>query len=756
MRNYFGSALALLAAGTSSAALAQSSTGTNPASATQAPEAKADTVGVADIVVTAQRRSENSQHVPISISSITNEQLVNVGVVDAIDLGRAVPSLSVQYATGTFTPFIRGIGNPIAVAGNEASVASYVDGVYISRVYADFLPLDYVERVEVLKGPQGTLFGRNSSGGLINIVTRTPSMTPTMESSVSYENYDKVRVQAYLSAGKSGVGALSIQGYYENQGKGWGHNIITGDEIFASRRYGFRTKFVSDFSSSTKITLAAGYVNLLSSAPLGSNPYPGTNQGNPPGFPDAVYDPVGRYDVRGNIDPSTRAHSFDAYGRLDQDLGFANLVTITGYRASIIEPRQDYDYTPIDYFTATLHDRERQFTQEVQLLSNHDSSLSWIVGAYYAHLDSAYFPATFTGLQFGNLFAQIYGRQRVNSYSGFGQATLEVMPKLKLTLGGRYTSDNARVDGRTDISDGQGNVLVPGADQTASKRFAKFTYRGAIEYQVTAETLLYGSVSRGFKSGVFGLLPPDYAAVLPEVVDAYEIGLKTSLLDNRVRFNTALFWSHITDPQVILIDNATVRTLNAGGARTRGIEMEIQAAPARWFNLRLSGTYMDAVYTDFPNAPYTTQNRFLVNGMVPGCSVPATGNLDPANGGNVDYCVGSANGNQLPRAPHFSGNAGFDLTMPVGEGRIVLSPNLSYNSGFFWDADNVLKQKPYALLDATLKYVLPGGHATVRVFGRNITNNAYFTYAAQQAGENGSISLPGAPRTYGVALDMKF
>ncbi len=747
--------MASILAGVASPALAQGAPAANADADGQGDSSVAN-VGVQDIIVTAQRRAESIQRVPISIAAVNSAQLVTAGVQTSLDLQKVVPSLSVQYGTGTFTPFLRGIGNPSAVIGNEASVAAYVDGVYISRLYADFLPIDYLERIEVLKGPQGTLFGRNSTGGLINYITRTPTIEPTLETSLSYESFRTVNARAYAAGGIAGLGALSVTASYRNQDKGWGRNVVTGNEIFRGRRGQLRGKFVSDFSETTKITLSAGYAYTSNSDPLSANAFPGTTVGNPPGYAPAIYQAVSRYDVRGNIDPHTKATSTDLMGRLDQDFGAVNFVSITGYRKSTISPRQDYDYTPINYFNASLRDRERNFSQEFQILSPDGGALSWIIGGYYAFIDSGYDPAIFSGAQFGGVEARIYGRQKVKSLAGFAQATIEVVPDLKVTLGGRYTRDRARVIGRTDIALPGGDVIVPGTEQTAADTFKKFTYRAAVDYQASSNVLVYASASRGFKSGVFGLLPPVYTAAQPETVDAYEIGFKSDLLDRKIRVNGALFWSEVSNPQVALIQNATVVTINAGKARSRGAELEVVANPIEGLSVRASGTYLDAKYLDFENAPYTSQNTLLVNGIVPGCTTPATGNTNPANGGNVNVCSGDASGNYLPRAAKFSANFALDYAIPVGEGKVTISPNLSYNSGFYWDSDNNNRQGRYVLVDASIAYSLPGDQMTVRLFGRNLTKNKYFIYASEQGGANGSTALPGAPRIFGVALDSRF
>ena len=741
-------AVMLFASTSPMAALAQ---GTPPSTA----EAS-DPVQVTDIVVTAQRRAQRLQDVPISVTTASADMLKNAGVTNAIDLARVVPSLTIQYATGTYTPFIRGVGNPIAVAGNESSSSTYVDGIYIARVFADFLPLYDVERIEVLKGPQGTLFGRNSTGGLINLITRNPGRDPTFEGSIGYGNYDTKQINAYGSVPLGADAAISVSGFGLHQGDAWGRNVTTGQGVGREEKYGFRSKLVAKLTETTDVTVAAGYVHSWNNFAVAGNAAKGTTQGNPPGFPPAIYQPLSFFDLRGNNNPDTVAKSFDVSARIDQDLGSVSLVSISGYRRSDITVFNDYDYTALDFFNANLVDRERQFSQEIQLLSRTNGRFDWIIGAYYLFLDSGYDPATFNGSQFGGVDAQLYGRQKTNSYSVYAQGTLEILPKLKLTLGGRYTSDDVAVSGRTDIAAPGGSpILVPGVTSRASTNFSKFTYRAALDYKVSDNVLLYGSVSRGFKSGVYVLLPVGLTPARPEVVDAYELGFKSELLDRRVRFNAAIFQNDISDPQVQRIVNASNQVMNAKSARVRGAEMDLDIAVSDRLRARASASYLNAKYTNFKDAPFTSSVAELINGIVPGCTTPATGNTDPANGGNVGYCSGDATGNRMSHAPKLTANLGFDYSVPVGDFKLRISPNLSYNDGFFWDPDNRIRQHSYLLLDTTIAVTTLNDRWAIRIWGKNLTNRKYYGYVAEQGEASGNPSVPAAPRTYGIALDFK-
>lgn len=715
-----------------------------------------DSSQLQDVVVTAQRRSEHLQNVPISVTVATATAIKDADVTSALDLPQAAPGLSIQYGTGTYTPFIRGVGNPVAVAGNEASTSTYIDGIYVARVFADVLPFYDVDQVEVLKGPQGTLFGRNSTGGLINLITRSPTQQTEFEGSIGYGNFDTGRLSMYAATPLGSRAAINVAVSDIEQGNSWGHNLTTGQSLGREAVHGLRSKFMVNPTDSTEVTLSAGYVQAWNNFSPASNPMAGTNQGNPPGLPAAIYNPLPLYDVRNNNTPATHEQSFDTSLRVKQDLGFGQLASITGYRRSGITVFNDYDYTPIDYFNANLIDDEEQFSQELQLLSKPDSRLKWIVGAYYLWLDSAYNPATFTGDEFGGVNAQLYGQQNTNSHSEYAQASFDVLPKLTLTLGGRYTRDWVAADGRTDIAAPGGSpVLVHGVEAGGGTKFTKFTYRAALDYEITDNSMVYASVSTGFKAGVYNTLPIDPVPARPESVTAYEVGTKNEFLGRRLLVNSALFLTSIKDPQVDELTDATNTTVNAQSARVRGAELEIQFVASDQLRVHASASYTDAIYTGYYNAPFTTGTGQLVNGMVPGCSTLATGNINPANGGNVDYCAGDANGYQLPHSPKVLANLGLNYTVPVYGGKLSIAPTLAYNGGFYWDPDNRGRQPSYAMLDATLSYLLPGDHWTVRLWGKNLTDKQYYTYVAEEAQPEGNPSAPGAPRTYGISVDFK-
>jgi iron complex outermembrane recepter protein len=739
--------------------------------------------GLAEIVVTAQRREERLQDVPISVSAFDANTLKAAGVNRIYDLNKLDPSINISIGQGPVEPIIRGSGSILDAAGNEGSAAIYIDGVYIARPMPEMFSFEQdIDHVELLKGPQGTLFGRNSSAGLVNIITRTPVLGAPLniEGTVGYGNFNTRDVSGYLSSGLGEHMAFDISAYYNDQIGGWGQNELLDTKVGFGWRQGVRSKFVAEFTDTTKLTVSGDYVRSATNRPFATAP--GTTAGNPlygivPGSPPAsIPAPFGFWDTQTNYPYhwTTKSYSFTA--RLDQELPFANFVSISGYRRTEMDFHDAGNSLPFDglnEFTYQLEENAWQYSQEFQILSKPGSTITWVAGAYYLDSRDGYEPTAFQGVEFGPVNVDLVGITEVKSYAAFGQATIPVAPKLDLTLGLRETVDHSTLFGYTDITtigpDSNapylgGAQILREPDVVGSQTWKKLTWRGALDYKLSEDALLYGSVSRGFKGGEFGTLPAVATPINPETTDAYEVGFKTEELNRTVLVNGALFWNDIKDPQVDYIRNQNVLLVNAQSARVKGAELQLGWKATQNLQLRFSATALDAKYVAYANVPYDAPSSKLVNGVVPGCSTPATYTpaagypsipVNPLQGGNVDFCSGNGNGNYLPRASKFAYTAGFDFSLPVGSDRIVFSPNLAYNSGFYWLPDNTFAQRPIYLLDGQVKYVIGEGRFQVRAWGRNLTNKGYSVNAYEEGQGAGYVQQPAPPRTFGVNFDFK-
>lgn len=722
--------------------LAGSVVGASPAVAQEKPQggdAAAATDG--DIIVTAQRRAERAQSIPMSISTATAAVLEQANIKSAMDVSKLVPGVRFAETSGAVLLYIRGIGSNQVLVGNEGSNALYIDGVFYSRVTPITMRLNSVERIEVLKGPQGTLFGRNSTGGLIQIVTREPKpgLDPEMQFSVGLSNYKTVDTTAYMSASLGSKVAADLSLIYSKQNEGAGKNLVTGAEVFKTYDYAARSKVVFTPTENTKFVVTGYYDRSRSDTSINGYQFPyGAVR---TGFPDGsglLPLPENRFDVFRTAPAYTITRNYGGNLRIEQELGFATLVNITAFNNLASLSAGDIDLTPINLganFNPNVY--ERRYINETQLFSNPGSAIKWTVGAFYMRQYYGYNPANLIGTQFGGQLV-VTGKGLTKSYAGYAQATIPITDTLDFTVGGRYSQDDLKAQGKTERKLANGTIVPVVPLRFSSRSFGKFIWKLNLNYHPSNDLLVYATQSRGSKTGQYSLVTFDPNPVTPETLDNYELGFKSQLFDRRLRLNGALFYYKVKDLQVQRTDPVTrlLAFQNAGAARGKGAEIEANLDITPDFSINGAATYLDVKYTDFPNAPFFTANPN-----------PPFGHLVPISG--------SAAGNRLARAPRFSGNAGFRYSIPTTSGNIVLSANYSYSGAFFYNPDNRLRQPAFGLLDAKISYEFAES-AKVSVWGTNITDKPWFMNISQQTGSPGAVGSWGAPRRYGVTLDYKF
>lgn len=695
-----------------------------------------------DIVVTAQKRSQSLQKVPLAVTAFGSAELEARGLMNVADIATLTPGLSLNANAGVVLPILRGVGNPSNAAGNESSVAVYLDGIYFTRLSAGFFSLANIERVEVLKGPQGTLFGRNSSGGVVQIVTPDPSHDQTIKGQLTYANRDTVEGNFYAGTGLTDRLAIDISFAGRSQGDGYGRNITTGNRFTYSDYAVVRSKLLWEPTDTTKVVLT-GFYGSTKDSQLG-NTYPGTIGG----YQSAPFVPrtnVGFYNTSQDLDNFLKVETVGGSLRVDQDLGFANLASISSYVKNKERGGVDGDYSERPDFYGLIPATTRQYTQEIQLSSNAGSAVDWIGGFFYYNATSGYEPFGIEGgssipgdIAGDDIINQIsfFSKQRAKSYAGYGQATYEILPRLKLTGGLRYTSDHLRGSGYGFLTLAGVPGTIPIQPLTTDKdSIGKWTFKAALDYQLTDDILAYASYSRGFKSATFNILPFTPPATRPEVLDAYEFGIKSELLDRRLRLNASIFQYDIADPQVQLLTVAGVIYSNAGGSRVRGLEFDGQAILASGLSITFGATFLDAEYTDYANAPSFTQNP-----NPPFGSIATT--IDAA-------------GRKLPQSAKFTSTLGFLYTTSLDKGELTLSGDWYHNSGFFWEANNFLRQPAHDLVAARVMYK-PNDTISISAWGRNLLGEKVAAFGGSQAGPSGFPYIAGRPRTYGVTVGFDF
>jgi iron complex outermembrane recepter protein len=704
----------------------------NGAQLSETPKPNSDSA-IGEIVVTAQKREENIQKVPVSITALGTAELAKRGITDITQLRAAVPALQVAELSGVIEPFIRGIGTATNTFGNEASVGVYVDGVYYTRLPVGLLDLSNVSRVEVLKGPQGTLFGRNTTGGVISVVTGDPSHTTAVSGSLGYGRFGAFQGNVYATTGLSDTVAvdLSVSGKTDD---GFGRNIKTGGRYGYMDEYLIRSKLLFQPSDRTKVTLSGFYSWSKNDGPKAA--FPGTTVASSFLEPRQIYttDEIGYYNSL--ISDVNRFQEWGVTLNAQHDLDFARLTVISAYIDSKESSFYNQDENGSGEYVAFTKGYDHVFTQELQLTSLPTSKLTWVVGAYYFNNFARYSRISLISpILFGpGVGIEWPAQQHAVSYSGYAQASYEILPKLRLTGGFRYTRDEISASGISyfDTSPGVPAGLAPGP---GSDSRGKATFKAGLDYQVAPQILLYGSFSRGYKSGTFNILTySSSTATKPETIDAYEVGLKSELFDRHLRLNMALFNYNQQNPQVQLEQNATVFFSNAGAARVRGAELEGQIAITRGLDARFSGQYLDAKYTKYDNAPAYAPD-------------PAAGTIDilpPVN----------ARGNSIPYAAKTTFNVGGDYTINTKVGPLTLTADLYHNSGYDFTPDNSLHQGAYYNLSSQVKLSL-SDHLSIRFWGKNLTGSKYAVFAAYIA-PIAAVYRPAAPRTYGGAVDFKF
>lgn len=743
-----GSAPGALLLGSVSAS-AQDAAGSQPSSD------GASNGGLGEIVVTAQKRSENIQKVPISIAAFDTGKLNSAGISDTRMLQSAVPGL-VATNTGSLTSFyLRGVGTRFAFAGLEPSVAIYIDDRYVSRANASAFEFADIERIEVLKGPQGVLYGRNATGGAIRVISKDVSDEFEGDVRAGYGNYNAWNISGTASLPLTENFGLRLSALVKRR-DGFATNLDPRgyDEMDNLNRQSYRAKFrwaPSDVIT-TWLTLeynrrrdTAGADIIDLSTPEGLNL--GAARGGISGRK--------RNEVATALADPTRQRDYSANLRVEANLGPVDVTSISTYWNFRQVSPIDADGTSARLFDGTLHDSVRTLSQELQLKSATSGPFNWILGFYY--LDD-YIRNFDTILDLrdlnGTIAEQGNAKVRTKAIAVFGQAEYELATGLKLQVGGRFSHEKKAVDvvapeaGYVPL-----NFLFPYADEV---KFSKFTPKITLSYDSDAG-LFYATYSRGFKSGGFDfpaskinpLTGQPVSPLRPEILDMFEVGWKASLFDRQVRVNASAFYYDYKDLQVTRaasdpVTGAVINlTENATTAKLKGIDLDLGWAITHQLTLDASINILDSNY-----GKYLTIGQ-LLNSL-------ATGNPMTPGARSVGF---NASGQSLLRASDFSASVLLRYTPELAGGKLPISVGYSYKSPFNFDfivapGMHRLRQKAYGLLNAQVGFEPNAGHWSLNLWAENLTNEGYFDdVVGSPSGLRGSY---GQPRTYGVSASYKF
>jgi iron complex outermembrane recepter protein len=732
-----------------------------------------------EIVVTARRRNEILLDVPIAVTAYSGEQLARQGALDITDVGDTTPNVTLETSRGTnttLTAFIRGVGQQDPVAGFEQGVGIYLDDVYLNRPQGALLDIYDVDRIEILRGPQGTLYGRNTIGGAVKYVTRRLADEPEIRARANVGTYNQLDfvLSASTPLGPTGIKAGAAVARLSRDG--FGENLTTGDENYNKDIWAARGTLEFEPADRALLRLSGDYTYDTSNPRGGHRLIPGLISGTP------VLDD--EFDSRGGLeDPEQKVEGGGL--ALHGEVGINEWLTLK----SISAWRKDRSDTPIDFDALPAVDvdvpaiyKNEQWSQEVQAVIDR-GPLAGVVGAYYLKADAftAFDVRLFTS--FGGLTGFTQGDVGTKTWAVFGDFTYDFTEQLSLSLGGRYTNDKRHSTVFRQNYLGGGSPLFGGAgvpflavvsDFDGKRTDTAFTPRASIAFKPNRDHNIYASYARGFKGGGFDprgatSLAPDlngdgvrdadeiyeFMDFDPETVDSYELGWKGSVFNRRLNFALAIFQADYKDVQVPGSIGGTTATglptfvgvtTNAGKARFRGLELESNLRVAESFatpgdRLNLAGTlgYLDAEYLEFITV--VTRNEA-------GATIPAI-ELDMA-----DF-------REVQNTPKWTTSGSIDYDTPVGGGRLNANATLSYRSKSqqFELAIPQLDQKGFALLDASIVWRSPGNRYTVGLHGKNLTDKRYITagynFLRQNpfTGEfilNNAAGTPGLNSTLGV------
>ena len=767
------------------------------------------------IIVTAQRRSEALEDVPMSVSVLSQETLSNAGVTSVRDLANVTTGFQMGNGGSYPQPAIRGI-TTINAGAYENNVALFVDGLYQTTPQVLNMDLPNVQNIQVLKGPQGTLYGRNATGGAILIDTIDPGRDWAGSTELTYGRFDDKRLRSWFAGPLSDSIGISLastirrtDGYYKRAsrttpGKFDGRFLgLKQDSIRGKVKLGLTDTFTA--------TLAYNY--LHASDPRGVVFTPIENVSNSYTVPGRNTRPRNLGEVAGDVfDLDFKQHEGSV--KLELETGVGTLRSVTGYTSGRLSTIFDFggSYVP-DNFSASII-RDKTIQEALDFSINAIDNVDLIVGGTYYKIKTSYDPdhpnsvflgpaslgaypdpaTTVTPLSSYRRFSDTFFFRTKEAWAVFGDATFHATDRLSINVGARYSKETQDVSGfKNNLSLATGAISsTPYTRATSAKRssYSKFTPRASIRYEIAPSTNIYASYSRGFRGGEWNSVipgdnPNNWFDVTQEVVDAYEVGLKSG--GGRLRFELAGFYYDYKNLQVSFTQNvnnvALVILQNAPSAEIYGAEASFDYELADNLNVRAGATWLHARYGD----------GFIFSGS--GVNPNAAGfntNSDPLKVYQNKTLEQDLSGKQMSRAPNFAAFFGFDYLIPQGDGGLRLAANVKYTDSYvvtnpsIWGgwvsnptdplynaakvgqndallagtpfADRAGKQRArqgrYALLNASVTWTDPSDTFYARLWGNNLTNIKYRTHYNPLS--TGTYAPIAEPMTYGITLGYKF
>jgi len=701
-----------------------------------------------EIIVTATKTGATAlQKTPLAVSVFTGEALAQSATSNIGDLAQLSPSLNVGAVTASPSIYIRGIGTNNVFNGSDPDVTMQVDGVYLARPFAQLTDFFDVERIEVLRGPQGTIYGRNAVGGVVNIISRRPSNTLTGRAQLSVGDYDAYHGQAYVSGPIIGGVLNASLALNHQEHDPYDKNIAPGEAgVGDADRSGARLQLLWTPTGAVEATTRIdynrsdenmeSYDHLL--APLFFNP-PLANSTigdyhkvalDSPGFKETESWGVAE-DINFTLNDNLSLRSLSAYRRSSYDLGL------------------DFDASEFPAAIILQSETSKQFSQEFNLTGKYER-FDFVAGLYYLTERQSTFNQAIAFVPGNQVYFVTAPHLEASSKAAFAQGTFRLGSGLSLTLGGRYTEDKKDLQQSFTSYEFGGAVLGPpdfvfNAD--ISRTFNAFTPKIGLDWQAAENVLLYATYTEGWKSGGTNYAASDLEGISfdPETIKSVELGAKTQWFDNRVRLNATLFQYKYDDLQVQqALRQGVVVINNAASADVLGAEVEFTAQPTSRLEVSASGTYLDATYDEFPGSGVP---EALADYLV------GDPNYDPTVGEAGGY---NAAGKRLNNAPKFSYVLAARYTHPLPQGELYGAVNYRWQSRTHFDPSNaeIVSEPSYGLLSLSVGYNSPDDLWNVQLLAKNVTDEKYFLTRAANALVPSALSGP--PRTFTLSVARKF
>lgn len=684
------------------------------------------------LIVSTFKKEQPIQEIPASVAAFSSEDLARSGLVNSFDLQQLVPGLSISMANRETNVAIRGVSNNVRSVGADPSNAVHLDGIYLPQSNMVLTEFFDVGRVEVLKGPEGTLYGRNATGGVLNVVSRAPTAGFSAEGFAGVGSFNARRAQFALNGGSDRVAGRVAVAYSEDDG--YTKNLQTGRDLDATDFLGFRGQVRFQISEQADLTLLAhltrddgtvGYgVSGDPSLPLAIYPY----NGDPAyGFSGQAEQRQSPRRIRIDSDVASQRDS-DVFGAtLNWRFGDVTLTSVTGVTRYEGRDFNDFDFTGRLLETQLTTTNVESLSQELRLAGGDETGLEWLVGAFYYEDEGdqslewlLYNEGNFFGTPDPAALARINTFSDSQSFALFGQATWHLSERWALLVGGRYNDEDKA--GRT-------RNLRNGATAQVAENFSEFTPKVQVQFTPNDELLVYAGATRGFKSGGFNLLAfPAPAVFQPELVTAYELGVKSTLADGRVLLNGAVFHYDYEDLQLrtlVLSGGGPVATVsNAAAATITGLELFLDANLSEAVSIDAAVTYLDTELENF---------------------------VSPSNRRDLA-------GSPLPLSPEWSGVVGLNVAANALGGSLRARAELAYRGRIIFplSIDQTFNfDEASTVVNATLRWTAPSESWYVELIGRNLSDDLYRTQRSDVPFANVFEGF-GPPRTGELRVGFKF